>query len=157
MSSISRPCPAPRKSPSGPTNLSAFHSAGLWLAVMAMPPCAPCRRTINWTVGTGQTPTSRTPHPLESRPATTDCLTISPEVRVSRPMTMVPEPTYVPNACAKRTSSWGVKLSARARVVFGLDDDADHGLGVRRADVRPAFGERDLDAVGQVAVQPVAL
>jgi hypothetical protein len=65
----------------------------LWLAVMQMPPRARRARTINCTVGTGQTPTSRMPHPLDSSPDTTDCLTISPEVRVSRPMTMLPEPT----------------------------------------------------------------
>ncbi len=37
---ISAPCAALRKRPSGPMNLSAFHSIGLWLAVMPMPPAA---------------------------------------------------------------------------------------------------------------------
>ena len=34
------PASASRKIPSGPTNLSAFHSIGLWLAVIASPPAA---------------------------------------------------------------------------------------------------------------------
>ena len=33
----SLPAPWSRKIPSGPTNLSAFHSIGLWLAVMISP------------------------------------------------------------------------------------------------------------------------
>ena len=73
-------------------NFSAFHSAGLWLAVIAMPPWARRWRTANCTVGTGHTPASTTRHPLERRPATTACRTISPDVRVSRPTTTVPAP-----------------------------------------------------------------
>jgi len=73
-------------------NFSAFHSAGLWLAVMAMPPCARRWRTTNCTVGTGQMSRSTTRHPLESSPATTAWRTISPDVRVSRPTTTVPDP-----------------------------------------------------------------
>ena len=33
--------------PSPPMNLSAFHWAGLWLAVIAIPPEAPMRETVN--------------------------------------------------------------------------------------------------------------
>src|ERR1043166_949816 len=46
--------------------------------------------------------------PVERMPATTACLTISPEVLGSRPMTIVPGPACVPKACAKRVSSLGV-------------------------------------------------
>src|SRR5438093_9831771 len=62
-------------------------------------------------VGTGHMPTSSTRHPLDNRPATTACLTISPEVLGSRPMTIVPKPTYVPNACANRVKRAGVNES----------------------------------------------
>src|SRR5216684_8612627 len=62
-------------------------------------------------VGTGHIPISRMREPLESKPATTACLTISPEVRGSRPMTIVRAPVYVPNACAKRVSKVGVSDS----------------------------------------------
>src|SRR5512139_1807581 len=111
MSRSSRPRAAPRKSPSLPTNLRAFHSGGLWLAVMAMPPCAPSCRTRTCTVGVGTTPRSLTRQPLEARPATTACRTISPEVRGSRPMTTRPPPTQVPKAWAKRATSSGVRES----------------------------------------------
>src|ERR1700737_4725817 len=107
MSSISRAEPAPRNNPSGPMNFNAFHSAGLWLAVIARPPCAPLRRTIICTVGTGHIPMSTTRQPLDSSPAMTACLTISPDVRGSRPMTIPPDPTYVPKACANRVSNVG--------------------------------------------------
>src|SRR2546428_13222211 len=49
--------------------------------------------------------------PLDNKPATTDCLTISPEVRGSRPMTIVRATTYVPKACAKRVNNVGVSDS----------------------------------------------
>src|SRR5215213_10645408 len=51
---------------------------------------------------------STTRLPVESMPATTACFTISPEVRGSRPMTIVPGPVCVPKACAKRVRSDGV-------------------------------------------------
>src|SRR6185503_7951413 len=104
----SRACPASRNRPVEPMNFSAFHSGGLWLAVMAMPPCARRCRTWSCTVGTGHTPISITRLPVDKTPATTACLTISPEVRGSRPMTIVPDPVCVPNACAKRVRSFGV-------------------------------------------------
>src|ERR1051326_753553 len=49
--------------------------------------------------------------PLDKRPAMTACLTISPEVRGSRPITIVRGPTYVPKACANRVSKVGVSES----------------------------------------------
>jgi hypothetical protein len=52
-----------------------------------------------------------TREPLDKSPATTACLTISPDVLGSRPMMMVPVPTYVPNACVKRVSRVGVSES----------------------------------------------
>src|SRR5512143_3221203 len=111
MSTSSRPRAAVRKSPSLPTNLSAFHSGGLWLAVIAMPPCAPSWRTSSCTVGVGTTPRSLTRQPLEARPATTACRTISPDVRGSRPIATRPPPTQVPKAWAKRATSSGVSES----------------------------------------------
>src|SRR5258706_15940208 len=62
-------------------------------------------------VGTGHMPISRMRQPLDNKPATTACLTISPEVRGSRPMTIVRAPIYVPNACAKRVNREGVNDS----------------------------------------------
>src|SRR6267154_4922414 len=62
-------------------------------------------------VGTGHMPISMIRQPLESRPAMTACFTISPEVRGSRPMTIVRPPTYVPKAWAKRVSKVGVSDS----------------------------------------------
>src|ERR1051326_167066 len=73
-----------------------------------MPPFALRRRTCICTVGTGHTPMSTTRPPLERIPAITACFTISPDVRGSRPTTIVPEPVCVPNACAKRVSNVGV-------------------------------------------------
>src|ERR1043166_2297787 len=62
-------------------------------------------------VGTGHMPTSITRQPLDKSPATTACLTISPDVLGSRPIAIVPEPTYVPNACANRVRRVGVSES----------------------------------------------
>src|SRR5690349_23068786 len=73
-----------------------------------MPPFSLRRRTCICTDGTGHTPMSTTRPPLESMPAITACFTISPDVRGSRPTTIVPEPVCVPNACAKRVSNVGV-------------------------------------------------
>src|SRR5215217_6497312 len=111
MSKSCRACAPARKSPEEFMNFSAFHSAGLWLAVIAMPPRAPRPRTSNCTVGTGHTSRSKTLHPDDRSPATTACRTISPDVRVSRPMTIVPGPTNVPNACVNLVSRVGVRDS----------------------------------------------
>src|SRR5688572_31720413 len=56
-------------------------------------------------------PMSITRLPLDSTPAITACLTISPDVLGSRPMTIVPAPVCVPKACAKRVNSAGVNDS----------------------------------------------
>src|SRR5436305_7017213 len=87
-------------------------------------------------VGTGHIPISMMRHPLESKPAMTACLTISPEVRGSRPMTTVRWPTYVPNACAKRVSSVGVRdspMTPRTPEILILRD----GIGRIDSDTQP--------------------
>src|ERR1044072_6822400 len=75
--------------------------------MIAMPPFAVRRRTCLCTVVTEHTPMSTTRRPLERIPAITACFTISPDVRGSRPTTIVPEPGCVPNAWAKRVSNVG--------------------------------------------------
>jgi hypothetical protein len=56
-------------------------------------------------------PRSTTRLPLDKTPAMTACFTISPDVLGSRPITIVPAPVCVPNACAKRVNSAGVNES----------------------------------------------
>ena len=68
-------------------NLSAFHSAGLWLAVTPSPPAAPVSRTASISVGVGTIPSSVTLHPTESSPAMVARASIGPDVRESRPTT----------------------------------------------------------------------
>ena len=64
---IAAPSSADRKSPVGAMNLSAFHSIGLWLAVIARPPAAWSDSTASWIVGVGASPTSTdvAPHGLQ--------------------------------------------------------------------------------------------
>ncbi len=50
------PPPPTGRAPIGAMNLSAFHSIGLWLAVIASPPAAWWNSTASWTVGVGTTP-----------------------------------------------------------------------------------------------------
>src|SRR2546425_8381800 len=73
--------------PSGPTNFSAFHSMGLWLAVSTMPPAARWCSTASCAVGVLTSPTSITSQPTDIRPAAAARANIGPDVRASRPST----------------------------------------------------------------------
>ena len=77
---------ASRNVPSGAANLSAFHSAGLWLAVTSMPPNAPAFSTANMSVGVATIPRSTTEQPTDVSPAETAAVNMGPDVRESRPM-----------------------------------------------------------------------
>src|SRR5436190_23076625 len=108
--------------PSGPTNLRAFHSMGLWLAVSTIPPAARWCSTASWTVGVGTRPTSITPHPTDIKPAVAARANMGPDVRASRPRTTdgplprLPTPdswllslAHAPNAAAQRATISGVR------------------------------------------------
>src|SRR5450759_2801950 len=118
-------------------------------------------------VGVGRTPTSTTSHPAASSPHCTACWSMGPLVRVTRPTTTRPDPTYDPNACAKASASDGVRNSPTtpripetpifSRCSRGIGphcveqtleegggrrsalfaDDAHHRLGVADANVKP--------------------
>ena len=83
-------------------NLSAFHSIGLWLAVTASPPAAPCSSTASCTLGVGTIPTSTTSHPTDCSAAVAARTNIGPETRESRPIT-----TVRPGPCAARVRPEG--------------------------------------------------
>ena len=76
--------------PRAPKNLSAFHSAALWLAPMEMPPAASSRRMACWMTGVETTPRSMTSWPQASRPAITPSRIMTPLARGSRPITTGP-------------------------------------------------------------------
>src|SRR5215212_8607519 len=61
------------------------------------------------------------------------------------------------SSSSSQTVARPVEQLLRARRRVGLGDDADERLGVRDADVRPAVGPRDLDAVGLVVLRALAL
>ncbi len=119
MSSSSRPRAPLRNRASGPTNLSAFHCGGLWLAVIAMPPFAFSRRTRSCTVGVGQTPASSTRQPDDNNPETTACRTISP----GRPRVPAHHHPPRPDVGAERLGEAGEQVG-RQRIA---DDAADAG------------------------------
>ena len=102
-----------RKVPPRTANFSAFHSAGLWLAVTAIPPAASASRTASISVGVGTMPSSTTSHPAERRPATTARCSIGPEVLESRPTTTFPRSPSslrnVPYAAPRPVTSSGVR------------------------------------------------
>ena len=83
-------------------NLSAFHSIGLWLAVIAIPPPAAWCSTASWIVGVGASPTVTTSHPTDPRPAVTARSNAGPDVRASRPTTTsgACSAAHIPNARA---------------------------------------------------------
>ena len=58
-------------SPLSFTSFKAFHSFGLWLAEISMPPFALCLLTANRTVGVGQIPISMTSTPFANKEPTT--------------------------------------------------------------------------------------
>src|SRR5438093_11970155 len=101
--------------PSGPTNLSAFHSIGLWLAVRMMPPAARWCSTASCTVGVATKPTSITSQPTELRPAVAARANIGPDVLASRPRTTAAffllaargSLLQLPNAAAQRATLSG--------------------------------------------------
>ena len=77
---------------------------------MQMPPAARRSQTANLMVGVGQTPTSMTRQPVARRPANTASRIASREMRVSFPTTTVdPGGSQVPNACANRVMTSGVR------------------------------------------------
>ena len=78
-----------RNSPSALSSFSAFHCRGLCDAVMMMPPSARWVMTAISVPGVVQSPTLITSAPQPSRVPSTRSATISPEIRASRPTTMV--------------------------------------------------------------------
>src|SRR6267142_5619696 len=132
--------------PSGPTNLSAFHSMGLWLAVRMMPPAARWCSTASCTVGVATKPTSITWHPTDCSPAVAAPANIGPDVRASRPTTIdgrtarrpdgLPSFAQVPNAAAHRAiTSGGRSVPTRPRTpdtltirVSDMDDQCNAGI-----------------------------
>src|SRR5713226_4536890 len=101
-------------------------------------------------VGTGHTPISRMRQPLESKPATTACLTISPEVRGSRPMTIVRAPVYVPNACAKRVNKVGVSdspMTPRTPEILILRVGIGRMISVAGQEVSTGSGSDRVDSI----------
>ena len=105
------PSAADRNSPRADRNLSAFHCAGLWLAVRMMPPAARRCSTAIWVVGVVARPRSTTSRPAAMSPAATARCTIGPERRASRPTTTGPSPSSAANAAEKRDSTGGVSDS----------------------------------------------
>jgi hypothetical protein len=73
--------------PFAPKNLMPLSSNGLWEAEITLPPAAPSASTMRATAGVGTTPTLTTSTPIEASPAASAASSISPETRVSRPMT----------------------------------------------------------------------
>ena len=106
------PPSASRKMPSGPANLRAFHSIGLWLAVRTMPPAARWCSTASCAVGVVTSPRSITSQPTDMRPADAARANIGPDVRASRarttlgclriplPASRIPSLAQIPNAAA---------------------------------------------------------
>ncbi len=81
-----------------PKNLSAFHSAALWLAPMEMPPAASKRRMVCWITGVGAMPRSITFLPHANSAATTPSRIMTPLERGSRPPPLPwPAPDTGPN------------------------------------------------------------
>ena len=84
-----------KKVPSARTNLRPFHSMGLWLAVMMVPPAASDRSTINWTVGVGTIPHTITSLPTRINSSVNASNKSSPDGRLSRPRKIKPGATCV--------------------------------------------------------------
>src|SRR5690349_10933446 len=115
------PSTVSRKMPSAPTNLSAFHSIGLWLAVRMIPPRARWCSTASWMVGVVVSPMSTISTPTDCSPATAAAWSMGPDVRASRPTTTrirrerLPVPAsrpliaHTPNAAAYRATFSGVR------------------------------------------------
>src|SRR5882672_1020616 len=140
---------------SGPTNLSAFHSMGLWLAVRMMPPAARWCSTASCTVGVATKPTSITWHPTDCSPAVAAPANIGPDVRASRPTTIdgrtarrpdgLPSFAQVPNAAAHRATTSGVRsVPTRPRtpdtLTIRVSDMDDQSNGKRRRETASSEG-----------------
>ena len=71
------------------SNFKAFHCLGLWLAVKIIPPHAPSMVTANSVVGVDASPIFTTSNPIPIKVPHTTFFTISPEIRASRPTTIL--------------------------------------------------------------------
>ncbi len=91
MRMTSLPAASSRNSPAASSSLRAFHCAGLWLAVMMMPPSARCEVTASSVVGVVARPRSTTSKPMAASVPHTRCRIMSPVTRASRPTTMRPQ------------------------------------------------------------------
>ena len=90
LAAISRtfiPSRADKNSPFSLSNFKAFHSAGLWLAVIIIPPSAYVPVTASSTVGVVAIPRSITFIPRLRKVVVTRLFTIIPDLRASRPTT----------------------------------------------------------------------
>ena len=87
--STSLPSAAFRNSPRSLSNFKAFHCLGLWLAVRIIPPHAPSIVTANSVVGVEANPMFTTSNPIPINVPHTTFFTISPEIRASRPTTIL--------------------------------------------------------------------
>lgn len=71
------------------SSFRAFHCLGLWLAVRIIPPHAPSIVTASSVVGVEAKPMFTTSNPIPIRVPHTTFFTISPEMRASRPTTIL--------------------------------------------------------------------
>ena len=71
------------------SNFKAFHCLGLWLAVKITPPHAPSMVTASSVVGVDASPIFTTSNPIPIKVPHTAFFTISPEIRASRPTTIL--------------------------------------------------------------------
>ena len=85
----SLPSAAFRNSPCSFNNFKAFHCLGLWLAVKIIPPHAPSIVTASSVVGVEANPIFTTSNPIPINVPQTTFFTISPEIRASRPTTIL--------------------------------------------------------------------
>ena len=133
------PSAAEMNSPFSLRNFKAFHSLGLWLAVMMMPAPAPAKVTAISTVGVVDNPRSMTSIPKAMRVLATKSRTMEPEIRASRPMmTLAGLPfcnNQVPKAAVHSTMSWGVKFCPGSPPMVPLMPEIDLisaiGFGLR--------------------------
>ena len=97
-----------RNSPRALRNLSAFHGAGLWLAVKMTPPAAFRCSTASCVVGVVARPMSTTSRPAAFTPAQAARRTMGPLTRASRPITTGPSPgRLLASAAEKRATIEG--------------------------------------------------
>ena len=89
MRSTSLPSSLLRNSPFSFSSFKAFHCLGLCEAVRMIPPLAPSMVTASSVVGVEARSMSTTSQPIPIRVPTTTFFTISPEMRASRPTTIL--------------------------------------------------------------------